>query len=232
MRTKRLLPAIALLVLASAAAGSAHAAAPTQALDPAVQSQPGDICKNGHTNYYWTLENRFVGQESFRVICTPAGCEGGWKPISVTMYLYWEEENSCALTVQAEIHEVDTTDPSRSTQGRLVAVSEEKTVGPFRPAGLWAVTVAMPIDSPPINGPCFASIRFLDTCDELPYIVAAPGACEAMQSWSDTGEGWTDMLDLDLPGNLTAYASFECQRTSEDETVGWGTIKSMYKTDE
>ncbi len=232
MRPKRLLPVIALLVLASAAAGFAHAAASTPALDPVAQSQPGDICKNGHTNYYWTLENRFTGEESFRVICTPAGCEGGWKPVSVTMYLYWEEENSCALTVQAEIHEVDTTDPDRSTQGRLVAVSEQKTVGPFRPAGLWAVTVAMPTDSPPINGPCFASIRFLDTCDELPYIVAAPGACEAMRSWSDTGEGWTDMLDLDLPGNLTAYASFECQRTSEDETMGWGAIKSMLRNNE
>jgi len=230
MKTKRILPAIALLVLVSAMPGSAVEA--TSALDPVVQSQPGDICKDGHTNYYWTLENRFVGEESFRVICTPAGCDGGWKPLSVTMYLYWEEENNCALTVQAEIHEVDTTDPTRSTEGRLVAVSEQKTVGPFRPAGLWAVTIAMPLDSPPINAPCFASIRFLDTCDELPYIVAAPGACEAMRSWSDTGEGWKDMLDLDLPGNLTAYASFECQRTSEDETMGWGAIKSMFRNDE
>jgi len=226
---------IALLVLASAATAFAGGATSAQAHDPAAQSQPGDICKNGHTNYYWTLENRFTGQESFRVICTPAGfdgCEGAWKPISVTMYLYWEEENSCALTVQAEIHEVDPTDPSGCTQGRLVAVSEQKTVGPFRPAGLWAVTVPMPADSPPINGSCFASIRFLDTCDELPYIVAAPGACEAMRSWSDTGEGWTDMRNLDLPGNLTAYASFECQRADDDEPVGWGAIKSMYRTDE
>ncbi len=233
MELKRFLPAIALLVLVSAAAGTAHATASAQSTDPATQCQPGDICKNGHTNYYWMLEDRFTGQESFRVLCTPAGfdgCEGKWKPVSVTMYLYWEEENSCALTVQAEIHEVDTTDPTNSTAGRLVAISEPKRVGPFRPAGLWAVTVAMPADSPPISGPCFASISFLDTCDELPAIVAAPGACEAMRSWSDTGEGWTDMRDLDLPGNLTAYASFECQRTSEDETVGWGAIKSMFRT--
>lgn len=232
MTLKRLLPAIALIVLAGAASGAIHEEGQGQVLDTATMSQPGDVCKSGHTSYYWTLEDRFVGQESFRVICAPAGfdaCEGGWKPISVTMYLYWEEENNCALTVQAEIHEVDTTDAERGTQGRLVAVSERKTVGPFRPAGLWAVTVAMPLDSPLIEGPCFASIRFLDTCDELPAIVAAPGACEAMQSWSDTGEGWTDMRDLDLPGNLSAYATFECQLSRQDESVGWGTIKSMYK---
>ncbi|MEA3409686.1 MAG: hypothetical protein U9Q95_04990, partial [Candidatus Eisenbacteria bacterium] len=156
MNSRRFLPAIALLVLAGVMAGAVHATAPAQAPDAARQCQPGDICKNGQTSYYWTLEDRFVGRESFRVICTPAGfdgCEGAWKPVSVTMYLYWEKENNCALTVQAEIHEVDTTDPTRSTQGRLVAVSEQKMVGPFRPAGLWAVTVAMPVDSPPIHGP-------------------------------------------------------------------------------
>ena len=235
MILKRLLPVIALLVLAGAAPGATDGRTPGQALDPAALSQPGDVCKNGHANYYWTLEDRFTGNESFRVFCGPAecaGCEGGWKPVSVTMYLYWEEENNCALTIQAEIREADPTDPARSGQGRLLAASEQKTVGPFKPAGLWAVTVAMPLDSPVIDGPCFASIRFLDTCDELPAIVAAPGACEAMVSWNDRGEGWTDMRDLDLPGNLSAYATFECQLPKADEVVGWATIKSMYKTDE
>jgi len=234
MAPKRLLLTIALLVLAGAAPGAAREGAQGQALESATLSQPGDVCKNGQANYYWTLEDRFTGNESFRVFCGPtgcAGCEGGWKPVSVTMYLYWEEKNSCALTVQAEIREADPTDPTRSRQGRLLAVSESKTVGPFRPAGLWAVTVAMPLDSPVIEGPCFASIRFLDTCDELPAVVAAPGECEAMVSWNDRGEGWVDLRDLDLPGNLSAYATFECQLPAQDQSVGWATIKSMYGTD-
>lgn len=235
MTLKRSLPTIALLlVLAGAVPGAAREGAPGQAIDVATLSQPGDVCKNGHVNYYWTLEDRFTGNESFGVFCGPAGCagcEGGWKPISVTMYLYWEEENSCALTVQAEIREADSADATRSSQGRLLAISETKTVGPFRPAGLWAVTVAMPLDSPTIDGPCFASIRFLDTCDELPAVVAAPGECEAMVSWNDRGEGWVDLRDLDLPGNLSAYATFECQLPEQGESVGWATIKSMYGTD-
>ena len=234
MTLKRLLSAIALLVIAGTAPGAAHEEASEQALSPAALSQPGETCKNGHTNYYWTLEDRFTGNESFRVFCGPAGCaecEGGWKPVSVTMYLYWEEENSCALTIQAEIREADPADPTRSGQGRLIAASEKKTVGPFKPAGLWAVTVAMPLDSPVIDGPCFATIRFLDTCDELPAVVAAPGECEAMVSWNDRGEGWMDLRDLDLPGNLSAYATFECQLAGQDESVAWTTIKSMYGAD-
>jgi hypothetical protein len=232
MTSTRILIAIASLMVCAVAVASQGA--PSEELPGGVAlSQPGDVCDNGHTNYYWTLEDRFAGQESYRVFCGPAecgGCEGGWRPVSVTMYLYWEVSNDCALTVQAEIHEANPSGPGRHEQGRLVAVSEQKTVGPFRPAGLWAVTVAMPPDSPRVNGPCFATLRFLDTCDELPAMVAAPGACEALQSWNDRGEGWTDMRDLDLPGNLSAYASFECQLVPVEERVAWTTIKGMYET--
>ena len=233
MALKRLLPVIALLVLAGIASGAAPDGTSEQALNLATVSQPGDVCKNGYTSYYWMLEDRFTGNESFRVFCGPAGCagcEGGWKPVSVTMYLYWEEENSCALTVQAEIHEADPTDLTRSGQGRLIAASEKRTVGPFKPAGLWAVTVAMPPDTPAINGSCFASIRFLDTCDELPAVVAAPGECDAMVSWNDRGEGWVDLRELDLPGNLCAYATFECQVVEKDASATWSTIKGMFQT--
>ena len=234
MTAFRVLITIAFLMACTAAVAS-HDAPSVETPGSVEVSQPGDVCKNGQTNYYWTLEDRFAGHESYRVYCGPAecgGCEGGWQPISVTMYLYWEEDNDCALTVQAEIHEANPAGTNRHEQGRLVAVSEQKAVGPFKPAGLWAVTVAMPLDSPRIDGPCYATIRFLDTCDDLPAVVAAPGACEAMRSWNDRGEGWKDMRDLDLPGNLSAYATFECQLVPRDETVAWSTIKSMYKTGE
>jgi hypothetical protein len=38
------------------------------------------------------------------------------------------------------------------------------------------------------------------------------------------------MRDLDLPGNLSAYASFECQLVPVEERVAWTTIKGMYET--
>jgi len=234
MTLTRILVAAAMVLVAIPACASPGGPTATPSLATEL-SRPGDECKNGQTNYYWTLEDRFEGNESYRVFCGPAGCggcEGGWQPISVTMYLYWEEENSCALTVQAEIHAADPADATRSTEGRLLAISEQKTVGPFRSAGLWAVTVAMPLDAPRIDGPCFATIRFLDTCDELPMVVAAPGACDAMISWRDSGNGWTDMLDLELPGNLSAYATFECQLVEDTEQMTWSTIKGMYETNE
>jgi hypothetical protein len=220
--------AVALLLLCASTV-TAFADEPTVAV---ALSEPGDVCKNGQTTYYWTLEDRFQGNESYRVFCGPTecgGCEGGWLPVSVTMYLYWEEENDCALTVQAEIHEAG---DAPGEQGRLVTVSERKTVGPFHPAGLWAVTVAMPLDAPVIEGPCFATLRFLDTCDELPAVVAAPGACDQARAWNDRGDGWTDVYDQELPGNLSAYATFECQVPKAGQEIGWGTIKSMYETDD
>jgi hypothetical protein len=234
MTLTRTLVAIAIL-LACCVAGASQNTLIDEPLTSDTLSQPGDECRNGNTNYYWTLEDRFTGQESYRVFCGPANCgscEGGWQPVSVTMYLYWETENNCALTVQAEIHEANPGNPGRNTEGRLLAVSEQETVGPFHPAGLWAVTVAMPMDSPRIEGPCFATIRFLDTCDDLPAMVAAPGACDALTAWNDRGDGWKDMYDLELPGNLSAYATFECQLVPDNETVAWSTIKSMYVGDE
>jgi hypothetical protein len=232
MAFKRTLAAsIVLLMCASAVAGTPE----TSSRDVADPSEPGDRCKNGHSTYYWTLDDWFAGDESFSVLCHQeqrGGCEGGWKPISVTMYLYWEEKNNCALTVQAELHEADPQHPERAAQGRLIATSEVKTVGPFSPAGLWAVTLPMPLDAPVVDGPCFATIRFLDTCDELPAVVAAPGACEAQRSWRNRGDGWADMRDLELPGNLSAFATFECQLRQEEEPVAWSTIKSMYDKDE
>jgi hypothetical protein len=222
---------IVFLMCASIVAGAPSSAG----RDLTTTSEPGDLCKNGHPTYYWTLDDWFAGEESFSVLCDQAergGCEGGWKPISVTMYLYWEEKNSCALTVQAELHEADPRHPDRSARGPLIVASEIREVGPFKPAGLWAVTLPMPLDAPIVDGPCFATIRFLDTCDELPAVVAAPGACEAGRSWRKRSAGWKDMSGLELPGNLSAFATFECQLRQEEDPVAWSTIKSMYDKDE
>jgi len=223
-RTGTTIIMLLLTLAASTTTAAGHAA-------EAELCKPGEMRKCGHPTYYWTLEDRFKGNESYRVFCGPLGdgsCEGGWKPVSVTMYLYWEETNTCAMTVQAEIHESDSNDPAGPRAGRLVATSEVTTVGPFRPAGLWAVTVPLSGNAPVLDGPCFATISFLDTCAELPSMVAAPGACVENRSWKDTGGGWVDMHALDLPGNLSAYATFECQRPGEDQPVAWSTIKSMY----
>jgi len=232
MKTTRTLAALLLLTLLATTA----AAAGGGLSDTEVElCRPGDMRKVGQTLYYWTLEDRFTGNESYRVLCEPVGdgaCEGGWKPVSVTMYLYWEESNTCSFTVQAEIHSSDSANPMGPHSGRLIAASEPTTVGPFRPQGLWAVTVPIPKDAPAIDGPCFASLRFLDTCSELPQMVAAPGSCDPNRSWVDRGAGWEDMHGLELPGNLSAYATFECQGRGAEEEVAWGTIKGMYGKDE
>lgn len=233
MRIRRapVVGALCLLAVAASPPGG-RAAAPPAEPQVARASEPGDVCNNGSTLYYWTLDDRFTGNESYRVLCEPAGCAdcaGGWKPLSVTMYLYWEESNSCALTVQAELRAADPNGPDPPRAGRVLVSSDVVTVGPFRPAGLWAVTVALPPDSPVIEGPCFASIRFLDTCDELPDLVAAPGDCEPMRTWNRRGAEWIDMRDLDMPGNLSAFASFECQYADATEPATWTAIKGIYE---
>jgi hypothetical protein len=229
MNRTRIVMALAVLALAASTVCAASAMA-----EPSQLCKPGEMRKYGHPTYYWTLDDWFSGNESYRVFCCPlseGACDGGWKPVSVTMYLYWEESNSCALTVRAELHRSATIDPHGAGAGDLIASSEPTTVGPFRPAGLWAVTIPLPTDAPTIDGPCYASIEFLDTCDEPPALVAAPGACDGNRSWVDRGDGWVDMRDLELPGNLSAYATFECQRPTEDKPVSWGTVKGMYGTD-
>jgi hypothetical protein len=192
--------------------------------------EPGDICRRGYTSYYWTLDDRFSGSESYMVYCDPTGCSdcgGGWKPISVTMYLYWETKNSCALTVQAEIRRAESSVSAEPEPGDLIAMSEPTVVGPFSPAGLWAVTVALPRDCPEVDGACFATLKFLDTCDERPAVVATPSACEESTTWVDRGSGWMDLARCDYPGNPSLHATFECQLPPEEE-VDWSTIKSRF----
>jgi hypothetical protein len=144
------------------------------------------------------------------------------------MYLYWETRNSCGLTVQAELREATYSESGGTAPGNLIVTSEPTSVGPFKPAGLWAVTVALPRDSEMIGGPCFATLRFLDTCDDRPAVVATPTACQARTTWVNGGEGWIDLSTCDYPGNPSLFATFECQNPTEELPVAWSSIKSRY----
>jgi hypothetical protein len=193
--------------------------------------KPGDLCKRGYTDYYWTMDDKFSGNESYMVLCGPSECSdcpGGWKPISVTMYLYWEERNSCQLTVQAEIRRAELGGANEPSPGELITTSAPTVVGPFAPAGLWAVTVALPRDCPTVAGPCFATLRFLDTCDERPAVVAGPAECESTSTWLDSGDGWVDLASCNFPGNPSVYATFECQIQDGNQPAAWSAIKDQY----
>lgn len=195
--------------------------------------EPGDQCDGGHTGYYWTVNGWFTGEESYAVYCDPTecpSCTGSWKPLSVTIYLYWEEENTCALRVHAEVLEADMSNPSCPTPGAsIVSTSVSMTAGPFSPAGLWAITIPMPEDCPGFNEPFFASIVFEDTCDETPQLVNDAGPCDSCASWNDWGIGWDELCAYTFPGNLSIYATLECMGSSPVQDATWSTIKSMYR---
>ncbi len=222
------------------------AACPTQAREVVAQPlatqevhqypsdrDPGDQCDGGYNDYYWTVDGWFTGNESYAVYCDPTGCTdctGSWKPLSVTIYLYWEDENSCALTVHAEIVEADMSDPECPTPGTTVAsISVPMTAGPFSPAGLWAVTIPMPEDCPAFNQPFFASVVFEDACGEPPQLVNNSGPCTNCMSWNNWGLGWHAMCDYSFPGDLSIYATMECVGSSPVQQTSWTTIKNMYR---
>lgn len=195
--------------------------------------EPGDQCDSGNSGYYWTINSWFTGNESYAVYCDPTGCsdcQGSWKPLSVTMYLYWNVENSCALTIHADVLEADMSDPSRPTpRSTSVATSVPMTAGPFSPSGLWAVTVPLPEDCQSFTEPFFASITFEDTCGELPSLVADPEPCSECTSWNDWGIGWDELCAYSFPGNLSIYASLECLGSSPVQETSWTTIKTLYR---
>ena len=109
--TKAIVAAAAILALAAGGASAASAQPiPGAAPDDEAQraSKAGDVCEGCHKGYYWTIENWFTGNESYRVYCDPGSCGdciGGWKPMDVSTYLYWDRQNACALTVSATIRE-------------------------------------------------------------------------------------------------------------------------------
>ncbi|MFH1502088.1 MAG: hypothetical protein ABIG03_03480 [Candidatus Eisenbacteria bacterium] len=194
---------------------------------------PGDQCDVGEPDYYWTVNSWFTGEESYAVFCDPmacSDCEGSWKPLSVTVYLYWETENSCALTVHADILSADMSDPSNPEPGPVVAATSiPMTAGPFSPSGLWAVTVPLPQDTDGFTDPFFASVTFEDACGEPPSLVADPGPCTSSSSWNDWGIGWDELCTYGFPGDLTIYASLECLGSSPVRDATWTTIKTLYR---
>ncbi|MBD3347874.1 MAG: hypothetical protein GF400_01610 [Candidatus Eisenbacteria bacterium] len=228
------------LLAVALASGPAMAREVTAGLlvDPVVHSHPssrdpGDQCDRGHGSYYWTIDSWFTGEESYAVYCDPSGCpdcSGSWRPLSVTIYLYWEEENACALTLHAEILDADLSEPSCPSPGStVIATSAPVTAGPFSPAGLWAVTVDLPEECDGLSEPFFASIVFEDACGEPPDLVADAGPCIDCESWNDWDIGWDELCAYGFPGNLSIYATLECSGSSPVRDATWTTIKTMYR---
>lgn len=238
MSTKILMAAIA--ILAMAASGSY--AAPAQPIPGASADdesprthKAGDVCEGCHKGYYWTIENWFTGNESYRVYCDPASCStctGGWRPLSVSTYLYWDSQNGCALTVSATIEEAIPNGSGCPRPGRLVATSEAIVVGPFSPAGLWGVTIPMPPETPVLSGPFFATLTFHDTCEEPPSLVANSGPRLACASWVDRGSGWEQLSGDVFPGNISVRTSLQCQGVSPVAPSSWSTVKGKYRAGE
>lgn len=229
----------ALLILAVPAGAKLVAAEPLPEVQagatlPASRT-PGELCDGCTTGYYWSINGWFTGNESYLVYCSPSGCRdcpGGWKPVSVTMYLYWEDQNDCALTTSAAIVAADMSDPSRPTPGAVVAPADPIAVGPLSPAGLWAITVPFPEETAVLTGPFFARITFENTCSELPALITDAGPCAAYESWNDWGTGLQRLCDFGFPGNLSVFATLECQGPTTVEQTTWTTIKAKYRNGE
>ncbi len=199
---------------------------------PPAERDPGDLCEACNSSYYWTVDSWLTGNESYKTYCDPSNCpccDAGWKPVSVTIYLYWAEENTCQLTLMADIENVDLTNPECPMPGDVVATSDPVVVGPFSPAGLWAVTVPIPIDCPIMDEPFFAAITFADDCEALPALVTDEGPCDPCMNWNDWGTGWEDLCDYGFPGNLSMYTTLECQGPSPVQAATWTHIKSLYR---
>jgi len=235
MRDTAIVLTLALVLFASPALGREVIATPLKAgaRDHAslISREEGDLCHGCSDEYHWTIGGWMTGNEVYRVYCEPSvcsACEGGWKPISVTMYLYWDEANSCALSVSAEIERAGGRGAPCDDPSETLVASQVITVGPFDPPGLWAVTVPLPEDAQTITDPFFATFRFHNTCGQLPDIVTSDGPCESCRSWNDWGSGWNDLCPYGFPGNLALFTTLECQGVTPVLSMTWGAIKAMY----
>ena len=241
MYTRAIIVLFALLIVASPLAAREASLDPNHIVTSSlntfslVDRIPGDLCEACNNSYYWTVDGWLLGNESYNTYCDPSecpDCTGGWIPISVTIYLYWAEENTCELTMSVDIQEVDWTVPECPMPGALIVASDPVVVGPFSPAGLWAITLPLPEDCPVLDEPFFASVSFLNACAEMPDLVTDEGPCLPCITWNDWGSGWQDLCDFGFPGNLSVYTTLECQGPSPVHGATWTTIKNTYRVTE
>ncbi len=190
-----------------------------------------DRCSTGRTGYYWAIGDWFTGNEVYAALGRPetcADCGGGWMAASVTMFLYWPSAEQCELTAVGGIREAIPCGESYMP-GPLIVASEPTPVGGYEKAGLWAVTLDMPDNVPILTGPFFATVEFLDACGNLPKVVTDSGPCVVGQSWNDWGSGWQGLCDFSFPGDLSLYATLQCQGPTPVERNTWTTIKAIYR---
>ena len=75
----------------------------------------------------------------------------------------------------------------------------------------------------------FSAVEFLDDCGNLPRIVTDTGPCQPGQSWNNWGTGWQRLCDFGFPGDLSLYATLQCQGPTAVERSTWTTIKAIYR---
>ncbi len=168
---------------------------------------PGDLCEGCNNGYYWTVDQWFTGNETYWAYCEPCrcpSCQGGWKPLAVTMYLFWEDENSCALSVSAEIVRADVSVPDCPTPGQVICASEPVTVGPFSPAGLWAVTVPLPVDAAVVTDAVLRLAPLPQHVRGAPRRRRRQGGMRSVHVLERLGTGSAGPLRLRLPGQRSA----------------------------
>jgi hypothetical protein len=190
-----------------------------------------DRCSAGRSDYYWAIGDWFTGNEVYAALaeleqCTE--CGGGWQATGVTVYLYWCSEGACDLTARGAIHAAVPCGDSYMP-GETIVRSEPTVVGNEEKAGLWALTIDLPENTPVLADVFFVSVEFEDTCGNLPKIVTDSGPCVAGRSWNSWGTGWQSLCDFGFPGDLSLYATLQCQGPTAVERNTWTTIKATYR---
>ena len=187
----------------------------------------------GTEEYYWVVNSWLAGEETYDVYADPAGCpecQGGWKPVSVTFYLFWESAFAGSLSVSVGIREAASTSRDCQEPGASICMSDPMPVGPVATPGLWAITLPLPDDAPLATEPFFATVLFHETRDQLPALVTDRGPCAGCRSWNDWGEGPQELCSHGFPGTLSIFTTLECQGATPVETRSWTAIKCMYRT--
>ncbi|MBD3368456.1 MAG: hypothetical protein GF405_09850 [Candidatus Eisenbacteria bacterium] len=192
---------------------------------------PGDRCSAGRSDYYWAVGDWFTGNEVYAALADPddcSDCGGGWQADDVTIFLYWTTADTCRMSAVATIREVEECGETL-VPGDPIVTSDPTEVGITGTCGLWAVTIELPQDTPILTDPFFVAVEFMDPCGNLPKVVTDSGPCTEGSSWNHWGSGWQDMCDFGFPGDLSLYATLQCQGPTAVEPSSWTTIKAIYR---